>query len=58
MDQDMQELMEDVKENGVLEPIIVRRDSTFSGRYEMITGHRRVYVLRELGVPTVNEPAC
>ena len=53
MDQDMQELMEDVKENGVLEPIIVRRDSTFSGRYEMITGHRRVYVLRELGVPTV-----
>lgn len=53
MDQDMQELMEDVKENGVLEPIIVRRDSTFSGRYEMITGHRRVYVLRELGIPTV-----
>lgn len=53
MDADMQELMEDVKENGVLEPIIVRRDSSFAGRYEMITGHRRVYVLRELGVPTV-----
>ena len=53
MDQDMQELMEDVRENGVLEPIIVRRDSSFAGRYEMITGHRRVYVLRELGVPTV-----
>lgn len=53
MDQDMQELMEDVRENGVLEPIIVRRDSAFAGRYEMITGHRRVYVLRELGIPTV-----
>ena len=53
MNTDMQELMEDVKENGVLEPIIVRRDSSFAGRYEMITGHRRVYVLRELGVPTV-----
>lgn len=54
----MQELMEDVRENGVLEPIIVRRDSAFAGRYEMITGHRRVYVLRGAGNSDCKEPAC
>ena len=46
-----EELKESVKENGLLEPIIVRSFS--AGTYEIISGHRRVEVCRELGIQTV-----
>ncbi len=46
-----EELKESVKENGLLEPIIVRSFS--AGTYEIISGHRRVEVCKELGIQTV-----
>ena len=46
-----EELTESIKENGLLEPIIVRSFS--AGTYEIISGHRRVEVCKELGMQTV-----
>lgn len=46
-----EELTESVKENGLLEPIIVRSFS--AGTYEIISGHRRVEACKELGIQIV-----
>lgn len=46
-----EELAESVKENGLLQPIIVRSFS--AGTYEIISGHRRVEVCKKLGIQTV-----
>lgn len=45
------ELIESIKTNGLLEPIIVRSFS--AGTYEIISGHRRVNVCKKLGIQTV-----
>ncbi len=45
------ELLESIKTNGLLEPIIARPFS--AGTYEIISGHRRVNVCKELGIQTV-----
>lgn len=44
-------LLESIKTNGLLEPLIVRPFP--GGKYEIISGHRRVNVCRELGIQTV-----
>ncbi|MFQ8056722.1 ParB N-terminal domain-containing protein [[Ruminococcus] torques] len=41
MDEEMANLVESVKQYGVLSPVIVR--PTEDGSYEMIAGHRRRY---------------
>lgn len=46
-----EELKDSVKENGLLQPIIVRSFS--AGTYEIISGHRRVEACKELGIQTV-----
>lgn len=46
-----EELKESVKENGLLQPIIVRSFS--AGTFEIISGHRRVEACKELGMQTV-----
>ena len=48
---EQEELLESIKENGLLEPIIVRSFS--AGTYEIISGHRRVSACKELGIKTV-----
>ena len=48
---EQQELTESIKENGLLEPIIVR--SFPAGKYEIISGHRRVEACKELGITSV-----
>lgn len=48
---EQEELLESIKENGLLEPIIVRSFS--AGTYEIISGHRRVSACKELGINTV-----
>ncbi|HCW33318.1 MAG TPA: chromosome partitioning protein ParB [Ruminococcaceae bacterium] len=48
---EQQELTESIKENGLLEPIIVR--SFPAGKYEIISGHRRVEACKELGITEV-----
>ena len=45
---EQQELTESIKENGLLEPIIVR--SFPACKYEIISGHRRVEACKELGI--------
>ena len=46
-----EELKDSVKENGLLQPIIVRSFS--AGTFEIISGHRRVEVCKELGIQTI-----
>lgn len=45
------ELVESIRANGTLVPIIVRSSST--GKYEIISGHRRVKACKELGIDTI-----
>lgn len=46
-----EELIQNIKDNCVIEPIIVRPIN--DDKYEIISGHRRVKALKELGVYTV-----
>ncbi len=48
---EQEELTESIKANGLLEPLIVRPFS--DGKYEIISGHRRVNTCKELGIQTV-----
>ena len=52
-DADMLALEEDMRENGQLEPIIVRKDANLQGRFETIAGHRRAHVARKIGLEKV-----
>ena len=47
-DDSLKELVHSIKENGLLNPMIVRKKD--NGRYEMISGHRRKTALEILGV--------
>lgn len=53
LDDDMQKLIESVKENGVLNPVLVRPNKDGKG-YEMIAGHRRKFALDNLGITQVD----
>lgn len=48
---EQEELLESIKENGVLEPITVRFLS--EGKYEIISGHRRVNACKKLGLSKI-----
>ena len=48
---EQQELTESIKEYGLLEPVIVRPSSV--GKYEIISGHRRIEACKELGITAV-----
>ena len=50
-DEDMMNLMESIKENGVLTPATVRKKE--DGRYEMISGHRRKRACELAGIETL-----
>lgn len=47
------ELMDSIREHGILSPVIVRPAKGFFGGYEIISGHRRKYCASELGLQTV-----
>lgn len=49
----MQELVESIRENGVLQPVIVRPDTQHSGEYELISGHRRTRAAELAGCSNV-----
>lgn len=49
-DEKMVDLIESIKENGILVPLIVRKDGN---GYEIIAGHRRKYACEKLGIDTV-----
>lgn len=50
-DESLNELMESIKGNGLLCPLVVRHKD--NGRYEMISGHRRKTALELLGIKEV-----
>jgi ParB family chromosome partitioning protein len=50
-DEKMSDLIQSVKENGVLVPVMVRPD--VDGSYEMISGHRRMHAARLAGLETI-----
>lgn len=50
-DEDMLNLMESIRENGVLTPATVRKKD--DGRYEMLSGHRRWRACQLLGLETL-----
>lgn len=50
-DEKMNDLVESVKENGVLYPLLVRLKE--DGNYELISGHRRKRVAQKLNIDSV-----
>ena len=50
-DDKMHELVESIMMNGVLVPVIVRPIE--DGAYEMISGHRRLYAVNEIGLEKI-----
>ena len=51
-DDKMTELVESIKQNGVLTPVIVRPVDT--GGYEMISGHRRMHAAKQAGLTAIS----
>ena len=51
-DEKMDTLVDSIRKNGILNPVIVRPDQ--SGNYEMISGHRRKFALSQLGRKEMN----
>lgn len=47
-DEKMDELVESIKESGILTPVLVRPDD--QGTYEMISGHRRLHAAKRAGL--------
>ncbi len=50
-DDKMSDLVESIRENGILNPVIVRPDE--NGNYEMISGHRRLHAAGLVGLEKV-----
>lgn len=50
-DEKMDTLVDSIRENGILNPVIVRPDN--SGDYEMISGHRRLHAAGIAGLKKV-----
>ena len=50
---DMEELVESIKQNGVLVPVTVRTNPDDESRYEMISGHRRMHAATLAGLKTI-----
>ena len=50
IDYDMSEMIESIKENGILNPLMLKK---ISGEYHVIAGHRRLKAARHIGLDTV-----
>ena len=51
LDEDMEQLMESIKERGIITPVTLRRKE--DGRYEIVSGHRRCKACELAGLDTV-----
>ena len=51
MDEDMQQLVESIKERGLITPVILRKKE--DERYEIVSGHRRKKACEIAGLPTI-----
>ena len=50
MDRKMEDLIESIKENGIITPVLVR---PLDDGYEMVSGHRRMFAAQSCGVQTI-----
>lgn len=50
-DEDMDQLVQSIKDNGILTPVTLRRKE--DGRYEVVAGHRRKRACEIAGIPTL-----
>ena len=50
-DDKMETLVDSIRENGILNPVIVRPDQT--GNYEMVSGHRRLHAAEIVGLKKI-----
>lgn len=50
-DDDMDQLVESIRAKGIISPCIVRK--TTHGRYELVSGHRRMHACKRLGMDTL-----
>ena len=50
-DERMNQLVDSIRENGILNPVIVRPD--LNGDYEMISGHRRLHAAKIIGLQKI-----
>jgi ParB family chromosome partitioning protein len=50
-DERMQDLVESIKKNGIVSPVLLRPDD--EGTYEMISGHRRMFAAKKIGLRTL-----
>ena len=50
-DEDMDQLVQSIKDNGILTPVTLRRKE--AGRYEIVAGHRRKRACELAGIPTL-----
>ena len=51
--EEMDSLIESIRENGVLTPVLVRPLENAPGEYEIIAGHRRIHAAQIAGLDTV-----
>ena len=51
--EDMEVLVESIRENGILNPLIVRPAENDPCRFEIVSGHRRAHAARLVGIETV-----
>ena len=51
--EDMEALTESIRENGILNPLIVRPAENDPGRSDIVSGHRRAHAARLAGIETV-----
>lgn len=52
-DEEMKQLMESIKENGVLTPIIVTHLDLRTNKFDIVSGHRRYEACKKLGIQTI-----
>lgn len=50
-DEDMDQLVESIRAKGIISPCIVRKAT--HGRYELVSGHRRMHACKRLGMDTL-----
>lgn len=55
---DMDELCASIRKQGVLSPLLVRPSESAPGKYEVISGHRRMHAARRAGLQTVPAIVC
>ena len=49
--EELNTLAESIKNNGVMDAVIIRKKD--DGRYEMVSGHRRLFACKKLGLETI-----